>query len=128
MLHSFPYPIRAVFSDAELCGQTFLGGEAAIPEGYMGCVAGVDMGKAVLCAGGADGGAQIVPTNLVVGLSPQMDRYTVETDIFDEAGLLAVNQNAIFAFTEDVAEANVEDEIPPTSIVREFIGGNVFYQ
>lgn len=27
-----------------------------------------------------------------------------------------------------VKEANVDDEIPPTSIVREFIGGNSFYQ
>lgn len=27
-----------------------------------------------------------------------------------------------------VVEADVEDEIPPTSIVREFIGGNVFYK
>ena len=25
-------------------------------------------------------------------------------------------------------EANVEDEIPPTSILREFIGGNSFYR
>ena len=27
-----------------------------------------------------------------------------------------------------VLEANVDDEIPPTSIVREFIGGNTFYR
>lgn len=29
---------------------------------------------------------------------------------------------------ESVLEAEVEDEIPPTSIVREFIGGNAFYK
>ena len=27
-----------------------------------------------------------------------------------------------------VMEADVDDEIPPTSIVREFIGGNTFYR
>ena len=27
-----------------------------------------------------------------------------------------------------VLEADVDDEIPPTSLVREFIGGNVFYK
>jgi hypothetical protein len=26
-----------------------------------------------------------------------------------------------------ICEADVDDEIPPTSIVREFIGGNSFY-
>jgi len=27
-----------------------------------------------------------------------------------------------------IQEANVDDEIPPTSLVREFIGGNAFYR
>ena len=27
-----------------------------------------------------------------------------------------------------VREADVDDEIPPTSLVREFIGGNTFYR
>ena len=27
-----------------------------------------------------------------------------------------------------VHEADVDDEIPPTSLVREFIGGNAFYR
>ena len=27
-----------------------------------------------------------------------------------------------------VQEADVDDEIPPTSLVREFIGGNTFYR
>ena len=29
---------------------------------------------------------------------------------------------------ESMVEADVDDEIPPTSIVREFIGGNAFYK
>jgi hypothetical protein len=31
-------------------------------------------------------------------------------------------------FLNYVLEAEVDDEIPPTSIVREFIGGNSFYK
>ena len=27
-----------------------------------------------------------------------------------------------------IKEADVDDEIPPTSLVREFIGGNTFYR
>jgi len=27
-----------------------------------------------------------------------------------------------------VLDADVDDEIPPTSLVREFIGGNTFYK
>ena len=27
-----------------------------------------------------------------------------------------------------IQEADVDDEIPPTSLVREFIGGNTFYR
>jgi len=27
-----------------------------------------------------------------------------------------------------IQEADVDDEIPPTSLVREFIGGNSFYR
>ncbi len=34
----------------------------------------------------------------------------------------------IVKILEFVREANVDDEIPPTSLVREFIGGNSFYQ
>jgi hypothetical protein len=30
-------------------------------------------------------------------------------------------------FLNYVQDASVEDEIPPTSILREFIGGNTFY-
>jgi len=35
---------------------------------------------------------------------------------------------AIVKFLNYVQEADVEDEIPPTSLVREFIGGNSFYR
>jgi uridine kinase len=34
----------------------------------------------------------------------------------------------IVKFLNYVSEADIEDEIPPTSIVREFIGGNSFYK
>ena len=27
-----------------------------------------------------------------------------------------------------IQEADVDDEIPPTSLIREFIGGNVYYK
>ncbi len=36
--------------------------------------------------------------------------------------------HAIVKFLNYFVEANVEDEIPPTSILREFIGGNTFYR
>jgi uridine kinase len=35
---------------------------------------------------------------------------------------------AMIGLLNYVREADVEDEIPPTSIVREFIGGNSFYR
>ena len=34
----------------------------------------------------------------------------------------------IVKFLNYILEANVEDEIPPTSVLREFIGGNAFYR
>ncbi|MBQ1771924.1 MAG: nucleoside kinase [Clostridia bacterium] len=36
--------------------------------------------------------------------------------------------HALLKFLNYFLDANVEDEIPPTSIVREFIGGNTFYK
>ena len=36
--------------------------------------------------------------------------------------------HAILKFLNYFVEANVEDEIPPTSLLREFIGGNTFYR
>ena len=35
---------------------------------------------------------------------------------------------AIVKVLNFVQEADVDDEIPPTSLVREFIGGNTFYR
>ena len=35
---------------------------------------------------------------------------------------------AIVKILNFVREAEVDDEIPPTSLVREFIGGNTFYR
>jgi uridine kinase len=35
---------------------------------------------------------------------------------------------AMVKFLNYVLEAEVDDEIPPTSIIREFIGGNSFYK
>ena len=35
---------------------------------------------------------------------------------------------AIVKILNFVKEADVDDEIPPTSLVREFIGGNAFYR
>ena len=35
---------------------------------------------------------------------------------------------AIVKILNYVLEADVDDEIPPTSLVREFIGGNTFYK
>ena len=35
---------------------------------------------------------------------------------------------AIVKVLNFVVEADVDDEIPPTSLVREFIGGNTFYR
>ena len=35
---------------------------------------------------------------------------------------------AIVKILNFIQEADVDDEIPPTSLVREFIGGNAFYR
>ena len=44
-----------------------------------------------------------------------------EDDCYDQV-------RAIVKILNYVYEADVDDEIPPTSIVREFIGGNSFYR
>jgi uridine kinase len=36
--------------------------------------------------------------------------------------------HAIVKILNYIKEADVDDEIPPTSLVREFIGGNSFYR
>lgn len=51
---------------------------------------------------------------------PLLKAVGPEEPCFDEV-------NAIVKVLNYVREAQVEDEIPPTSIVREFIGGNRFY-
>ena len=38
------------------------------------------------------------------------------------------NVRSIVKFLNYVLEADIEDEIPPTSVIREFIGGNTFYR
>ena len=38
------------------------------------------------------------------------------------------NARDIVKFLNYILDADVEDEIPPTSILREFIGGNTFYR
>ena len=35
---------------------------------------------------------------------------------------------SIVSILNYIREADVDDEIPPTSIIREFIGGNTFYR
>ncbi|OQB24252.1 MAG: Uridine kinase [Firmicutes bacterium ADurb.Bin182] len=39
-----------------------------------------------------------------------------------------INAHIIVKFLNYILDADVEDEIPPTSILREFIGGNTFYK
>lgn len=51
---------------------------------------------------------------------PLLTAVGPEDEYYDEI-------RGVVKFLDYVAEADVEDEIPPTSIVREFIGGNRFY-
>ena len=52
---------------------------------------------------------------------PLLDAVAPEEDCYDEV-------RAIVKILNFVQEADVDDEIPPTSLVREFIGGNAFYR
>ena len=52
---------------------------------------------------------------------PLLTQITPEDSCFDEVRSIVIILNYI-------READVDDEIPPTSIVREFIGGNTFYR
>ncbi len=52
---------------------------------------------------------------------PLLDAVPPEDSCYEQV-------RALVKILNYVVEADVEDEIPPTSIVREFIGGNVFYQ
>ncbi len=52
---------------------------------------------------------------------PLLTAVEPEEDCYDEV-------RAIVKVLNFVQEADVDDEIPPTSLVREFIGGNTFYR
>ena len=52
---------------------------------------------------------------------PLLDAVPPEEECYDEV-------RAIVKILNFVQEAEVDDEIPPTSLVREFIGGNAFYR
>ena len=52
---------------------------------------------------------------------PLLDAVPPEESCYDEV-------RAIVKVLNFVQEADVDDEIPPTSLVREFIGGNAFYR
>ena len=53
---------------------------------------------------------------------PLLDAVQPEEEYYDEVRAMVKVLNFVH-----VAE-DVDDEIPPTSIVREFIGGNTFYK
>jgi len=60
------------------------------------------------------------PAVLKKHIFPLLNAVQPESAYYDEA-------RSIVKFLNYFVEANVEDEIPPTSILREFIGGNTFY-
>ena len=61
------------------------------------------------------------PSVLKKHIFPLLTAVQPESPFYDEA-------HSIVKFLNYFVEANVEDEIPPTSILREFIGGNTFYR
>jgi len=61
------------------------------------------------------------PAVLKKHIFPLLSAVQPESIYYDEA-------RSIVKFLNYFVEANVEDEIPPTSILREFIGGNSFYR
>ncbi|NLI53215.1 MAG: nucleoside kinase [Clostridiales bacterium] len=61
------------------------------------------------------------PAVLKKHIFPLLGAVPPESPYFDDA-------RSIVKFLNYFVEANVEDEIPPTSILREFIGGNTFYR
>ena len=52
---------------------------------------------------------------------PLLNKVEPSDDYYDEV-------RSIVKFLNFIHEADVDDEIPPTSLVREFIGGNTFYR
>lgn len=61
------------------------------------------------------------PAVLKKHIFPLLNAVQPESPYYDEA-------HSIVKFLNYFVEANVEDEIPPTSILREFVGGNTFYR
>lgn len=61
------------------------------------------------------------PAVLKKYIFPLLSSVQPESIYYDEA-------RSIVKFLNYFVEANVEDEIPPTSILREFVGGNTFYR
>jgi uridine kinase len=61
------------------------------------------------------------PAVLKKHIFPLLSAVQPESVHYDEA-------RSIVKFLNYFVEANVEDEIPPTSILREFVGGNTFYR
>ncbi len=61
------------------------------------------------------------PAVLKKQIFPLLNAVQPESPYYDEA-------HSIVKFLNYFVEANVEDEIPPTSILREFVGGNTFYR
>lgn len=61
------------------------------------------------------------PSVLKKHIFPLLNAMQPESPYYDEA-------HSIVKFLNYFVEANVEDEIPPTSILREFVGGNTFYR
>lgn len=61
------------------------------------------------------------PAVLKKHIFPLLGAVQSESPYFDEA-------RSIVKFLNYFVEADVEDEIPPTSILREFVGGNTFYR
>ena len=52
---------------------------------------------------------------------PLLTQITPEDSCYDQV-------RSIVGILDFVREADVDDEIPPTSIIREFIGGNTYYR
>ena len=89
----------------------------------MGGVVGVDMGKAGLGGGSAQGGPQIVQAGFVGRLAAQMQGEIIKADVFDQIRRFAVDQNAVFTFAEDIAEASGLYMTEPTEKATSYGGG-----
>jgi len=61
------------------------------------------------------------PAVLKKHIFPLLNRVRPESPYYEEV-------RSIVKFLNYFLEADVEDEIPPTSVLREFVGGNTFYK